>query len=155
MLPLQLHAQHHDDVGILNGVADIGGQAHAGRELRQFHRQQRRRSAEHDLRAELGEQVHVGARHAAVRDVADDRHPQAFQVPAAIQNGARVQQRLGGMLVRAVAGVDDRRGQVARQKMRRAGGRVAHHDGVRPHRAQRVQRVHQRFALAARWSPTP
>ena len=68
-------------------------------------------------------------------------------VAAAVQNGARVEQRLGGMLVRAVAGVDDRRGQVARQEMRRAGGRMAHHDGVRPHGRQRVQRIHQRFAL--------
>ena len=36
VLPLQLHAQHHDDVGVADGLADIGGEPHAGRELRQF-----------------------------------------------------------------------------------------------------------------------
>ena len=74
-------------------------------------------------RAEFRKQIDVGARHAAVRDVADDGHAQAFQAGAAVENGARVEQRLGGMLVRAVAGVDDGHGQMARQKMRRAGGR--------------------------------
>ena len=81
---------------------------HARRELLQFRRQQRGRPAEHDVRAEFRKQIHVRARHAAVRDVADDRHAQPFELRSAIQNGAGVEQRLRGMLVRAVAGVDDR-----------------------------------------------
>ena len=64
-----------------------------------------------------------------------------------IENGARVEQRLGGMLMGAIARVDDGNLHVAREKMRRARGRMAHHDGVGPHRHQRVQRVYQRFAL--------
>ncbi len=79
VLPLQLHAQHHDDVGIANRFVHIGGQRHAGRELRQFARQQRRRPAEHDIRAELRKQMNIRARHAAVRDIADDGHAQAFE----------------------------------------------------------------------------
>ena len=67
--------------------------------------------------------MHVGAGHAAVRDIADDGHAQTLERVAAIQNGQRVEQRLRGMLVRAVAGVDDGNGQVPRQKMRRAGCR--------------------------------
>ena len=48
-----------------------------------------------------------------------------FELRAAIENRARVEQRLRGMLMRAVAGVDDRNFQVPLQKMRRAGGRSA------------------------------
>ena len=76
-----------------------------------------------------------------------------FQRCAAIQNRARVEQRLRRMLMRAVAGIDDRRFQMPLQKVRRAGCRVAHDDRVRPHRRQRVQRVDQRFALWKRWTP--
>ncbi len=68
-------------------------------------------------------------------------------VGAVVQNRQRVEQRLRRMLVRAVAGVDDRCRQIARQKMRRARSRVAHHDRVGMHGRQGVQRVHQRLAL--------
>ena len=120
MLPLQLHAQHHDDVGVANRFIHVGGQRDARRDLLQLLRQQRSRPAQHDIGPELRQQVHVGPRHAAVRDVADDRHPQPFQLLAAVENGSRVEQRLRRMLMRAVAGVDDRRFQMALQKMRRA-----------------------------------
>ena len=147
VLALELHAQHHDDVAIPNSLADIGGEAYAGRQLGQFHGQQRSRPAQHDPGAEFREQVHVRAGHAAVRDIADDGHPQAFQRGAPVQNGARIEQRLGGMFVGSIAGVDDGSGKMPRQEVRRAGSLVAHHDGVGPHGRQRVQGIHQRFAL--------
>ena len=123
VLALQLDAQHHDDVGVANGFVHVGGQGHAGREMFQFRRQQRRGSAQHDIGAVFRKQKHVGARHAAVRDIADDGDAQAFELLAAVENRARIEQRLRGMLVRAVAGVDDGNSQVALQKVRRAGGR--------------------------------
>ena len=83
-----------------------------------------------------------------MRDIADDGDAQAFQRGTPVEYGARVEERLRGMFVSAVAGIDDGRlHQVARQKVRSAGGRVAHHDSVGVHGAQGVQRVHQRFAL--------
>ena len=97
---------------------------------------------------EFRQQVNVRSRHAAVCDVADDRHARALRWSAFWSRIVqRIEQRLRGMLVRAVARVDDRNGQMARQKMRSAGCRVAHDNGVRPHRRQRVQRVHQGLAL--------
>ena len=80
-------------------------------------------------------------------DVADDRHAQTLQAGPAVEDGARIQQGLGGVLVRAVAGVDDGHGQVARQKVRGAGRRMPHHNGVGAHGRQRVERIHQRFAF--------
>jgi hypothetical protein len=100
----------------LNGLADVGGEADAGSELREFLGQQRGGAAEHDIDAEFGEQENVGAGDAAVGDVADDGDAEAFEVAGAVEDGAGVEQRLGGMLVGAVAGVDDGGGQVAREE---------------------------------------
>ena len=147
MLPLQLHAQHHDHVDIANGFFHVGGEFDARRDLCHLARQQRGRSAQHNLRAEFRKQKNVGPRHPAVRDVADDGDAQAFERAAAVENRERIEQRLRRMLVRAVAGVDDRNRQIAREKMRRAGSRVAHHDRVGPHGAKRIQRIDQRFAF--------
>ena len=79
VLPFQLHAQHHDHVGIADRFRHFVSQPHAGRELLQFARNERRRSAKHDVRAEFREQMNIGAGHAAVRDIADDRDAQAFE----------------------------------------------------------------------------
>ena len=147
MLAFELHPQHHDDVGVADGFADVGGEPDAGRQLLELAGQQRRGTAKHDLRAELGEQVHVRTRDAAMRNVADDGHSQAFERAATDENGAGVEQRLGRVLVHAIAGVNDGGGQVPRQEMRRPGSCVAHHDRVRPHRRQGVQSVHQRLAF--------
>ena len=65
-------------------------------------------------------------------------------------DGEGVQQRLGGMLVGAVAGVDDAGAQETRQKMRRAAGAVAHDDDVRVERLEIARGVLERLALFER-----
>ena len=62
----------------------------------------------------------------------------------------RVEQRLRRMFMGAVAGVDDRAIDLARQQMRRARLRVAHDDDVGTHGVERHGRVDQRLALAFR-----
>ncbi len=62
--------------------------------------------------------MHIAAGHAAVGDIADDRDPQAFQLCAMIENGARVEQGLRRMLMCAVARIDDRDAQMALQEVR-------------------------------------
>jgi len=64
-----------------------------------------------------------------------------------VQDGAGVEQRLRGVLMRAVAGIHDGHEQVSRQEVRRSRGGMPHDDGVGPHGRQRVERIHQRFAL--------
>ena len=61
-----------------------------------------------------------------------------------------VEQRLGRVLVLAVAGVHDGRARVARDELRRADLRVADDDRVRLVRRQRQHRVLQRLALVQR-----
>ena len=71
-------------------------------------------------RAQLGQQVDVRARHAAVLDVADDRDLEAGDAALALADGERVEQRLRRVLVRAVAGVDHPGLEPPRQHVRHA-----------------------------------
>src|SRR5579883_3060943 len=115
---LGLQAQHHDDVGVLEALGhvvkdldahtvDLGG------------KQRARRHHAHS-RAHGVEQVDVGARDPAVQDVAADRNHQALEPAPAAPDGERVEQRLGRVLVAAVAGVDDCAVDLLGEQMHRA-----------------------------------
>ena len=68
----------------------------------------------------------------------------------AVPDRRGVEQRLGRMLVGAVAGVDHRRVHDQRDRRRRAILAVADDQRVGPHRVQRPRRVLQRLALLDR-----
>ena len=85
-----------------------------------------------------------------MRDVAADRDDEAGEPALVAADGERVEQRLGRMLVRAVAGIDDRALDLLRQQRHRAGGVMADDEQVRPHGVQRHRRVDQRLALLHR-----
>ena len=106
--------------------------------------------AEGHVRAQLGQRPDVRARHAAVEDVAEDGDVQPCDAAFLLADGERVEQRLGGMLVRAVAGVDDAGVEHARQEMRRAGGAVADDDDVGVERLEVARGVLERLALLER-----
>ncbi len=152
---LELDAQHHHRVRLLGeGLVEVVAHAHGppGDVLRD----QRGGRHERDVGAERAQQPHVGARDPGVQHVSDDDDAKAREVlPAAVGAEAAladregVEQRLGGMLVRAVAGVDDARGDPAArgEGARRAGRRVPHDDRVRAHRLQGLRGVLQALAL--------
>ena len=71
--------------------------------------------------------------------------PSKLPQPAA--DGQRVQQRLGGMLMGAVAGIDHAAVQLARQQFGRARILMAHHQDVGPHGVQGGGGVDQGLAL--------
>ena len=64
-----------------------------------------------------------------------------------LADGEGVEERLGRMLVHAVAGVDDGGLADAGQQVARARGGVAQHDHARRHRLDVERGVHQRLAL--------
>ena len=106
-----------------------------------------------DLGAEGGEGGHVRAGHPAVLDVADDgdRGRPSRRAAARWSDRVAVEQRLGGVLVPPVAGVDHRRAShPAGDLPRHARRGVAHHDRVDAHRLDGLDRVAQGLALLDR-----
>jgi hypothetical protein len=99
--------------------------------------------------------MNIGTRHAAVQNVAEDGEIPAFELAFAVANCQRVQQRLRGMLVRAVSGIEHGHAEAFGDELRRARGTVAHHDAVGAHGFQRAHGVEQRFALSSGWTIRP
>ena len=111
---LELNSQHHQRIwgGCDRGV-EVVFDPHRPR--RNILRHEGRRGHQRDLGAERVEQPHVRSRDPRVQHVADDRHGDAVEVAAAagsavqaLADRERVEQRLGGVLVGAVAGIDHR-----------------------------------------------
>ena len=82
-----------------------------------------------------------------MQDVAADRHGQALDPALAAADGERVEQRLGRVLVGAIAGVDDGTADVPCQERHRTAVLMAHHQHVGVHGVERHRRVDQRLAL--------
>ena len=104
--PLALQAQRVDDVGLPDSFERV---LHRAAELLEATRDQRRRPADGQLGAHRPEGDQVGAGDATVQDVADDPDPLALERAEAAAQRVDVEQRLAGVLVLAVTGVDDRR----------------------------------------------
>jgi len=109
--PLLLHAQHHHHVALAQLRVEVVGGPARPRVDRERH--EGGRGDQRHVRAERGQQQHVGPRHPGVQHVADERHPEPVKALAtpvgaaeALAHRERVEQRLRGVLVRAVARVD-------------------------------------------------
>ena len=102
------------------------------------------------LGAELLEQQQVGARHPGMGNIARDRHHQAFDPLEAAADGQGIEQRLGRVLVLAVAGIDDGAGHLARQQLGGTRSMVAHDQQVRLHGVEGHGGVEQGLALRHR-----
>src|SRR5271156_906737 len=144
---LGLHAKDDDYLGAVKGFVDARNATNIWRERFQFARYPHRGTAQSDVCAEFAEQMDIGARHAAVQDVAKNHDTQALQFSFTIADGKRVKQGLGGMFVRAVTCVHDRNAETLGDKFRSARGTVANHDAVWAHGFQRPKRIEQRLAL--------
>ena len=108
------------------------------------------RRDEGDVGAEHAERCRGAAGDTAVLDVADDRDPQPVEAPGAVErraHGVGVEQRLRGVGVPAVAGVDHAGVRPVVDQPRRAARLVADHERVDTHRGDRLDRVAQALAL--------
>src|SRR5579862_198845 len=104
-----LDAKNENDVGVFEGFFDAENAANrrAGRaDFFKFARNPHRGAAECELAAEFREEMNVGARDAAVLDVAEDSDVEVVDSAEAIANREGVEETLRGMLVRTIAGVD-------------------------------------------------
>ena len=144
-LTFELDAQHHDHVGAVDRFIERVHDAHT--HLLDFERHQRRRSGQRDVRLHLRQQMNVRTHDARVGDVADDRDVDIGETAEALADGEGIEESLGGMFMRAVAGIDDRRRQPFGEHLRRAGMFVADDDHVGRHRHQVFRGVDQRLAF--------
>src|SRR5215472_3133587 len=147
--PLCLDAQHDNDVRALQRFLHVVDAANrrARRDFFQFAGHPHGGATKREPATELSEQVDIRTRHAAVQHVAENRHVQIFDGAQAVANRQRVQQSLGGMLVRAVTCIDNRNVQVPRNVIGSSRSRVPHHQAIRLHCVQIECRVEERLAL--------
>ena len=82
-----------------------------------------------------------------MQDVAADRDRQALDVALVAADRERIEQRLGRMLMRAVAGIDHRAVDLCGEQFDRAGRMMAHDQDVRVHGVERHRGVDQCLAL--------
>ena len=100
------------------------------------------------------QQEQVGAGDAGIGDVAANGDGQPGEPSLVLADGKRVEQRLRGMFVRAVAGVDHRAADLLAQQRHRARRRMPDDDDVGPHGVERRGGVDQRLALGHRGGRT-
>ena len=119
-------------------------------EVLELARDERRRADEGDARTEFGEGVDIRAGDAAEEDVADDDDVDAGDAAEFFADGEGVEQGLRGVLVRAVAGIDDAGLEPLGEELRRAGGAVAEDDDVGVERLKIERCVLERLAFGER-----
>ena len=88
------------------------------------------------------------AGHPRMQDIAADRHHEPLDAPFVAADGQRVEQRLGRVLVRPVAGIDHRAVDLLGEELDRTRRVMAHHQDVRVHGVERHRGVDQGLALA-------
>lgn len=106
VLPLELDAEEVEDVAAGEDVVQVVGDLDA--EFFPAAGDERGGATEDDFGPQLRQPPDVGAGGPAVGDVADESDGEAGQAGAAFPDGHDVEQSLRGMLVRAIAGTDDR-----------------------------------------------
>ena len=139
-----LHAQHIDHVGLVDGIKRAGGVAPQRLDLPgdQRGRPAHRDPGGHPLK---GEDVRAG--YARVHHVPNDPDIRSVQGPQPAAQGEHVEQRLRGVLVLAIAGVDHRCGRPSGDQLGGAGVRGADHDRGGVVRRERLHGVLERLSL--------
>ncbi len=150
MEALGLNAKDDDDVGTFKGFLDAVDAANKRTrrtDVLEFAWHPHRRSAKCEAASELAEKMNVRARHAGMRDVAEDGDIQIVEGSLAIANGEGIEQTLRRVLVRAVPRVDHGDFQVAGDKIGGARRRMAHYKAIRLHRIEIVRSVEKSFTF--------
>ena len=140
-----LHAEHVGHVGPCEGIVDVGN--YFDSELVNCPRNQGGRAAHCDIRSQFLQSKYVAERHPRVQDVTYDDDVFAFEASNPLLHGECVQKGLGGVLVGAVAGVDDVRRHAICQKLRNPRVGVPDDHDVHLHCEDVVDGVGQGFAL--------
>src|SRR2546427_4226804 len=110
-------------------------------------RSQRGRPAHAHLGAQLQQPPDVRAGDARVEDITHQTDLQPGDPAMRVADGEEIEERLGGMLVLAVACVDDVRADTVTEELGRAGRGMPDHYPVDPHRFEVLRGVDEGLAL--------
>src|SRR6185437_13854332 len=142
---LELQPENVERLRPLDGFLDAREYAHT--EFLDRPRKQCARTAYRHLGAKLLEAPDVRARHPRMQHVTHDAHPAAREIAQVVAQREQVEEALRGVLVRAVARIDDVALDAIGEELRGTRRPVADHDHVNPHRLEIARGVYQRFAL--------
>src|SRR5579871_737138 len=132
---LALQAQHHHNIGVAQTFAHITANLDA--EILNAGRQQGRGRHHPHARAKRVKQNDVGARHPRIGDVAADCDRKRLDRPLVAAHGEGIEQRLGRVLMGAIARIDHSAIDLAGQQLDRAGSMMANDQNVRMHGVER------------------
>ncbi len=127
-LALVLDAEEHDGFGVGERGFEIVGDF--GAEGGEIFGDERGRADEGDFRAEFPKCPDIGAGDAAEKDIAEDGDLASGEIAEVLAHGEAIEQGLGRVFVRAVAGVYDGDAEEIAEVLRRSGGAVAEDDKV-------------------------
>ena len=144
-LALVLDAQEHHDLGVGEGGLEVVRDLHAVVGEPVGH--EGGGPDQRDGGAHLREGMDVGTGDAAEEDVAEDHDLAAVELAEVLLHREGVEQALGGVLVGAVAGVDDRDVEHAAEVERGTAGGVAEDDHVGVERLDVLRGVAEGLAL--------
>ena len=145
-----LDPQQIDHIRITQRLFDIPSHPNIRSERLKRLRHQRRRTTQRDLRSQLGQRPDIRASHPAVEDIPQNRHIQPIHPTLLFPDRENIQQPLGRMLMRSVAGIQHMRPQKTRQEMRRPTGTVPQNDDVSIERLKIPSGILERFPLLQR-----
>src|SRR5438045_9686453 len=127
-LAFVLNPQQVHDIGIWKDIVDLV--RNFDTEFFELARHQRARPDQRDTRAELDQTENVRTRDATKQNVANDHDMQPGDFSPLLADRVKIEKRLSGMLMRAIAGIDHTRFEPIAQKLRRAGGAVTQHENI-------------------------
>ena len=145
---LLLHPQEIEHVEPADDVVEI--MTDINRPAADFRGQQGRRSDEGDVGPEHRERLDVAAGHSGMLDVANDGDFQPVKATGAAEGSAdreAIEQRLGGVLMPAVTGIDNACISPLAELPGHPRRLMPHDKGVDPHRRERLDGVAQTLAL--------
>ena len=148
---LHLDAQHIHHIKLRKCFVQVRGNR-IGSQNVGARGQQRCRSDKGYMGAHAMQRRNKRTAHAGMGDIAYDANLQAFERALFLPDGVQVQKSLGGMLMLAVARIDNRSVGVLRNHVRGARALVAHHEHVDFHGIKRSNGVDKAFALHRRRS---
>ncbi len=143
-----LHPEQVHDVGLGQHVVEIADELHTP----PLHLGWQQGGGCHDADpcTEQRERLHLAAGDPGVEQVTHDDHVPTVEIPEVAAHGEHVEQRLGGVLVPAVPGVEDGDVEVAGELAGCTGTAGAHHHAVHAHRIEGQCGVLEGLALGHR-----